>query len=83
MSKISKILIIFWTFVLGLVIGYLIQKSQPIEVVTITKPDTTLINQVKLLEEENEILLDELQFKEGEISYWGRKYDELKNKTND
>ena len=83
MSKISKILIIVWTFVLGLVTGYLIQKSRPTEVVTITKPDTTLINQVKLLKEENEILLDELQFKEGEISYWGRKYDELKNKTND
>jgi len=63
--------------------GFLSKNSEQVKIVTITKTDTTLVNKIKQLEEENNILLDELQFKESEISYWGRKYDELKNKHND
>jgi len=71
---------IFGIFVLGIAMGLLIEKSKPIKVITITNTDTTLVNQVEELEEQNELLLDELQLKESEISYWGRKYDEEKNK---
>jgi hypothetical protein len=71
---------IFGVFVLGIAMGFLIEESKPIKVITVTETNTTLVNQVKTLKEQNEILLDELQFKESEISYWGRKYDEEKNK---
>ena len=80
MSNISRVLMIFGVFVLGISMGFLIEESKPIKVITVTETDTTLVNQVKTLKEQNEILLDELQFKESEISYWGRKYDEEKNK---
>lgn len=80
MSNISRVLMIFGVFVLGIAMGFLIEESKPIKVITVTETDTTLVNQVKTLKEQNEILLDELQFKESEISYWGRKYDEEKNK---
>ena len=60
--------------------GHLIEKSKPIKVITINNTDTTLVNKVEDLEEQNELLLDELQLKESEISYWGRKYEEEKNK---
>ena len=79
MSNISRVLMIFGVFVLGISMGFLIEESKPIKVITVTETDTTLVNQVKTLKEQNEILLDELQFKESEISYWGRKYDEEKN----
>ncbi len=79
MSNISRVLMIFGVFVLGIAMGFLIEESKPIKVITVTETDTTLVNQVKTLKEQNEILLDELQFKESEISYWGRKYDEEKN----
>ena len=78
MSNISRVLMIFGVFVLGIAMGFLIEESKPIKVITVTETDTTLVNQVKTLKEQNEILLDELQFKESEISYWGRKYDEEK-----
>jgi len=74
---------IFGVFVLGIAMGLIIEKSKPIKVITITNTDTTLVNQVEELEEQNELLLDELQLKESEISYWGRKYDDLKHKRND
>jgi hypothetical protein len=74
---------IFGVFVLGIATGLIIEKSKPIKVITLTNTDTTLVNKVKELEEQNELLLDELQLKESEISYWGRKYDELKHKRND
>ena len=80
MTNISRVLMIFGIFVLGIAMGLLIEKSKPIKVITITNTDTTLVNQVEELEEQNELLLDELQLKESEISYWGRKYDEEKNK---
>lgn len=32
---------------------------------------------VKELEEEREILINEVSWREGEISYWGRKYDSI------
>lgn len=80
MSNISRVLMIFGVFVLGIAMGFLIEESKPIKVITVTETNTTLVNQVKTLKEQNEILLDELQFKESEISYWGRKYDEEKNK---
>jgi len=83
MTNISKILMIFGVFVLGIAMGLIIEKSKPIKVITITNTDTTLVNQVEELEEQNELLLDELQLKESEISYWGRKYDDLKHKRND
>jgi hypothetical protein len=83
MSNISRILMIFGVFVLGIATGLIIEKSKPIKVITLTNTDTTLVNKVKELEEQNELLLDELQLKESEISYWGRKYDELKHKRND
>ena len=60
--------------------GHLIEKSKPIKVITINNTDTTLVNKVEDLEKQNELLLDELQLKESEISYWGRKYEEEKNK---
>lgn len=69
---------IFGIFILGIAMGLLIEKSKPIKVITITNTDTTLVNQVQELEEQNELLLDELQLKESEISYWGRKYEEEK-----
>jgi len=78
MTNISKILMIFGIFILGIAMGLLIEKSKPIKVITITNTDTTLVNQVQELEEQNELLLDELQLKESEISYWGRKYEEEK-----
>jgi hypothetical protein len=71
---------IFGVFVLGIAMGLIIEKSKPIKVMTVTETDTTLVNQVEDLEEQNELLLDELQLKESEISYWGRKYEEEKNK---
>ena len=71
---------IFGVFVLGIAMGLIIEKSKPIKVITITNTDTTLVDQVEELKEENELLLDELQLKESEISYWGRKYEEEKNK---
>jgi hypothetical protein len=71
---------IFGIFILGIAMGLLIEKSKPIKVITITNTDTTLVNQVQELEEQNELLLDELQLKESEISYWGRKYEDEKNK---
>ena len=80
MTNISKILMIFGIFILGIAMGLLIEKSKPIKVITITNTDTTLVNQVQELEEQNELLLDELQLKESEISYWGRKYEDEKNK---
>lgn len=80
MTNISRVLMIFGVFVLGVAMGLIIEKSKPIKVITITNTDTTLVNQVEELEEQNELLLDELQLKEGEISYWGRKYEEEKNK---
>ncbi len=60
--------------------GHLIEKSKPIKVITIDNTDTTLVNKIEDLEEQNELLLDELQMKESEISYWGRKYEDEKNK---
>ena len=80
MTNIHKISIIFGIFILGIVMGHLIEKSKPIKVITIDNTDTTLVNKIEDLEEQNELLLDELQMKESEISYWGRKYDEEKNK---
>jgi hypothetical protein len=79
----SKILIITGVFLLGIVIGSLIEDSRPTKVITVTETDTSLVNKIEDLEEQNELLLDELQMKEGEISYWGRKYDDLKHKRND
>lgn len=80
MTNISRVLMIFGVFVLGIAMGLIIEKSKPIKVMTVTETDTTLVNQVEDLEEQNELLLDELQLKESEISYWGRKYEEEKNK---
>jgi hypothetical protein len=80
MTNISRVLIIFGVFVLGIAMGLIIEKSKPIKVITVTETDTTLVNKVEDLEEQNELLLDELQLKESEISYWGRKYEEEKNK---
>lgn len=53
------------------------------QITTVVNNDSTLLNKIKELEDENEILRDEIQLREGEISYWGRKYDDLKNKRND
>jgi|LakMenE18May11ns_1017448.scaffolds.fasta_scaffold9143556_1 hypothetical protein len=83
MTNFIKVSIFLVIFILGLIMGFLSKNSEQVKIVTITKTDTTLVNKIKQLEEENNILLDELQFKESEISYWGRKYDELKNKHND
>jgi len=83
MTNFIKVSIFLVIFILGLIMGFLSKNSEQVKIVTITKTDTTLANKIKQLEEENNILLDELQFKESEISYWGRKYDELKNKHND
>jgi hypothetical protein len=80
MTNIHKISIIFGIFILGIAMGHLIEKSKPIKVITINNTDTTLVNKVEDLEKQNELLLDELQLKESEISYWGRKYEEEKNK---
>jgi hypothetical protein len=80
MDNKSRILIMIGAFLLGLALGSLIEDSRPIKVITVTETDTTLVNKIEDLEEQNELLLDELQMKEGEISYWGRKYDEEKNK---
>lgn len=78
-------------FILGIPMGFLLslyyvdnqKKFEKDKNVTVITSDSTLVTRIKELEEENEILLDELQFKESEISYWGRKYDDLKNKKND
>ena len=82
-NKGGKLLIVFGIFLLGMTVGYVIKDEKSIKFVTVTGVDTTLVNQVKDLKEENKILLDELQLKEGEISYWGRKYDSLKHGYND
>lgn len=34
---------------------------------------------IKYLEEENEILLEALEDRENEVSYWGMKYDSLRH----
>jgi len=80
MTNIGNILLILGVYFIGIGTGGLIEKSKPINKTTIIKPDTTLVNKVEDLEEQNELLLDELQLKESEISYWGRKYEEEKNK---
>ena len=80
MNNIGRVLMYFGIFFLGLSMGSLVKRTKPVNVTTITKTDTTLVNQVKVLKEQNETLLDELQFKESESSYWGRKYEEEKNK---
>ena len=38
---------------------------------------SNLTNENKYLEEENEILLEGLEDKENEVSYWGMKYDSI------
>jgi hypothetical protein len=78
MTNIGNILIIFGVYLIGIGTGELIEESNPVNKITITKPDTSLVSKVKDLEEQNELLLDELQLKESEISYWGRKYEEEK-----
>jgi len=83
MTNIIKISILLAIFIFGLSMGILFKETQHVKVVKVTKIDTTLVNKIKELEEENDRLLDELQFKESEISYWGRKYDDLKHKRND
>jgi hypothetical protein len=80
---IKKILFCFGIFILGIFIGTLLIESKPVQVITLTHTDTTLSYKIKELEDQNEILLDELQLKEGEISYWGQKYYNLKNNIND
>lgn len=80
MTNISKIAMVFGVYILGIATGLIIEKSKPIKVITITNTDTTMVKQVEKLEEQNELLMDELQLKESEISYWGQKYDEEKNK---
>lgn len=80
MSNSSRVLMYFGIFFLGFYMGFLVKVTKPVNVTTVDKTDTTLVNQVKNLKEQNEVLLDELQFKESEISHWGRKYDEEKNK---
>lgn len=44
------------------------------------KENDSLKQAVIELQEEVNILKDELRFKEGEVSYWGHKYDSLLNK---
>ena len=83
MNKIVKVLMCVGFFILGFSWSFLINNHKSENVITITKNDTTLVTKIKTLEKQNDLLLDELQIREGEISYWGRKYDELKNKTND
>lgn len=38
-----------------------------------------LINQIKKLDEENNVLENEIQLREDEITYWGMKYDSIKD----
>lgn len=48
------------------------------EIARLNKKIDSLILLVKEYEEEVEGMQDEIQFREGEISYWGRKYDSIK-----
>lgn len=91
MSNTKQILNWFSFIIIGGVLGVLIslslsnlnKKVDIKEKVTIIENDTTLVRKIKDLENENEALREELQIKESEISYWGRKYDDLKHKKND
>jgi uncharacterized membrane protein YgaE (UPF0421/DUF939 family) len=91
MSNTKQILNWFSFIIIGGVLGVLVslslsnlnKKVEIKEKVTIIKNDTTLVRRIKDLENENEVLREELQIKESEISYWGRKYDDLKHKRND
>lgn len=91
MSNTKQILNWFSFIIIGGVLGVLVSLSlsnlnKEVEIkekVTIIKNDTTLVRRIKDLENENEVLREELQIKESEISYWGRKYDDLKHKRND
>jgi hypothetical protein len=74
-------------FLTGLILGFLLSwslnigdKIEIVDDVKVVKIDSSLTNKIKELEYENDILKDELQMKESEISYWGRKYDDLKLK---
>ena len=91
MSNTKQILNWFSFIIIGGVVGVLVslslsnlnKKVDIKEKVTIIENDTTLVKKIKDLENENEALREELQIKESEISYWGRKYDDLKHKKND
>lgn len=91
MSNTKQILNWFSFIIIGGVLGVLVslslsnlnKKVEIKEKVTIIKNDTMLVRRIKDLENENEVLREELQIKESEISYWGRKYDDLKHKRND
>jgi hypothetical protein len=91
MSNTKQILNWFSFIIIGGILGVLVslslsnlnKKVEIKEKVTIIKNDTTLVRRIKDLENENEVLREELQIKESEISYWGRKYDDLKHKRND
>jgi len=91
MSNTKQILNWFSFIIIGGVLGVLVslslsnlnKKVDIKEKVTIIENDTTLVKKIKDLENENEALREELQIKESEISYWGRKYDDLKHKKND
>lgn len=84
-QNINWLLVILFGIIIG--VGFsltIINQSNEVKpVTTIIKNDSTLLNKIKELEEENDILRDEIQLREGEISYWGRKYEDLKNKKND
>lgn len=75
MTKLDRILICCLFFVIGLSVGYSIQEQRKDDLKT---KETSIVQKISDLEEENEILRDELQMKESEISYWGRQYDSLK-----
>lgn len=91
MSNTKQILNWLSFIIIGGVLGVLVslslsnlnKKVEIKEKVTIIKNDTTLVRRIKDLENENEALQEELQIKESEISYWGRKYDNLKHNRND
>lgn len=56
-------------------------KTTKVSELDLLKKENDSLKQVVIeLQEEVNILKDELRFKEGEVSYWGHKYDSLLNK---
>lgn len=73
----KKIILLVTIFVYSCSCSKLTEISSPMN---LKKENDSLKLVIIELQEEIDFLKDELRFKEGEISYWGHKYDSLKNK---
>lgn len=73
----KKIILLVTIFAYSCSCSKLTEISSPMN---LKKENDSLKLVIIELQEEIDFLKDELRFKEGEISYWGHKYDSLKNK---